>query len=75
MERMKKEEVEGPPKDLFKKGRDSDDILVQEDDGNDYDEDALRKYQLDRLRYAIHGICIMNTHSLHVQILLRNCNM
>lgn len=74
-EQMQKEEVEGPPRDLFKSKRskvesDSDDSdseidvnnkddlekaarkLYQEDDGEeDYDSKALRRYQLQRLRY------------------------
>ncbi|CAO1636712.1 unnamed protein product [Parajaminaea phylloscopi] len=76
-ERMKREDIEGPPKDIFKsaedersglsrkksKGKkksrrgheDSDDdeenALFQEDDGADFNEEALRKYQLERLRY------------------------
>ncbi|KAG7665242.1 ESF1 [[Candida] subhashii] len=79
-ERMQREEIEGPPKDLFKSSKknkkqqqeedsDSDlgsdiDInnpeelekvtrkLYQEDDGKeDYDSKALRRYQLQRLRY------------------------
>lgn len=73
-EQMLKEEVEGPPKELFRKKRveaesesDSDEELdltnkddlekaarklYEEDDGKeDYDHKALRKYQLQRLRY------------------------
>ncbi|KAL7934288.1 hypothetical protein V8C35DRAFT_302198 [Trichoderma chlorosporum] len=68
-ERMQQEEIEGPPKQLFKKGKkdeDSDDEsasdseaeeaaikkkLIQEGDDQDFDSDALRAYQLDRLRY------------------------
>ncbi|CAE6335801.1 unnamed protein product, partial [Rhizoctonia solani] len=63
-ERMEKEEREGPPKELFKKGRgaradevDSDEevnaetIFTAQDGEDDYDDDALRQYQLDRLRY------------------------
>lgn len=74
-EQMQKEEVEGPPRELFKSKRkkvesDSDDSdseidinnkddlekaarkLYQEDDGEeDYDSKALRRYQLQRLRY------------------------
>ncbi|KAG8763745.1 pre-rRNA-processing protein esf1, partial [Ceratobasidium sp. 423] len=62
-ERMEKEEREGPPKELFKKGRgaradevDSDEevneetIFTAQDGDDDYDDDALRQYQLDRLR-------------------------
>lgn len=64
-ERMQQEEVEGPPKALFKDNVDSDDEsgsdsdedekikkqLLKEGDDEDFDSDALRKYQLDRLRY------------------------
>ncbi|KAF5021338.1 hypothetical protein F66182_6623 [Fusarium sp. NRRL 66182] len=69
-ERMQQEEVEGPPKELFKNSRsdsdeDSEDSdeesedgddrikkdLLQEGDDQDFDSDALRSYQLDRLRY------------------------
>lgn len=75
-EQMQKEEVEGPPKELFAKKKkkndsdsdsDSDEELdlknaddlekaarkiYEEDDGEeDYDSKALRKYQLQRLRY------------------------
>ncbi|KAK0521904.1 pre-rRNA-processing protein esf1 [Tilletia horrida] len=84
-ERMKKEDIEGPPRDIFKsaddqqasssssrkkkkgkKGKkrsgdedDDDDeeeeitakSIVQVDEGGDFDEEALRKYQLERLRY------------------------
>ncbi|KAL6866875.1 hypothetical protein J3F83DRAFT_741555 [Trichoderma novae-zelandiae] len=68
-ERMQQEELEGPPKQLFKRGKrdeESDDEsasdseaeeaaikkkLIQEGDDQDFDSDALRAYQLDRLRY------------------------
>ncbi|KAH8163617.1 hypothetical protein CIB48_g4635 [Xylaria polymorpha] len=71
-ERMKREEVEGPPKEIFKKaaknddesnhdsdsGDDSEDEdeeikknMLQEGDDQDFDSEALRSYQLDRLRY------------------------
>ncbi|KAK1993119.1 hypothetical protein LX36DRAFT_661794 [Colletotrichum falcatum] len=64
-ERMQREELEGPPKEIFKKSDDSDDEsedsdqeeeaikkeLLAEGDAEDFDHDALRKYQLDRLRY------------------------
>ncbi|GKT45217.1 pre-rRNA-processing protein esf1 [Colletotrichum spaethianum] len=55
----------GPPKEIFKKSDDSDEDsedseaeeeaikkeLLEEGDAEDFDHDALRKYQLDRLRY------------------------
>ncbi|KAI0533609.1 hypothetical protein GGR58DRAFT_100812 [Xylaria digitata] len=72
-ERMKREELEGPPKEIFKKGAQDEDQLesdsedstddsededekikkdmLQEGDDQDFDSDALRSYQLDRLRY------------------------
>lgn len=64
-ERMQQEEVEGPPKALFKNGPKEDssssededddekirDELIQEGDDQDFDSDALRSYQLSRLRY------------------------
>ncbi|KAI8945423.1 hypothetical protein F4801DRAFT_568324 [Xylaria longipes] len=72
-ERMKREEVEGPPKEIFKKAAKNEDELdhdsedssndsededekikkdmLQEGDDQDFDSDALRSYQLDRLRY------------------------
>lgn len=66
-ERMKREDVEGPPKEIFKKVSkdddedDSDDSekeeeeikkgLLEEGDDQDFNSDALRSYQLDRLRY------------------------
>ncbi|KAI0426777.1 hypothetical protein F5Y09DRAFT_50920 [Xylaria sp. FL1042] len=69
-ERMKREEVEGPPKEIFKKAVEDEDELnpgsddssededekikrdmLQEGDDQDFDNDALRAYQLDRLRY------------------------
>ncbi|KAK2591386.1 pre-rRNA-processing protein esf1 [Conoideocrella luteorostrata] len=65
-ERMQQEEIEGPPKALFKNDKDSDDDseddsededekikkeLIQQGDDQDFDSNALRAYQLDRLRY------------------------
>ncbi|EGG10228.1 uncharacterized protein MELLADRAFT_76990 [Melampsora larici-populina 98AG31] len=62
-EQMSKEDVEGPPRELFKDGsrttaglensedENSDDELAFEDEGAELDEEALRRYQLNRLRY------------------------
>ncbi|CAK7222616.1 pre-rRNA-processing protein esf1 [Sporothrix curviconia] len=82
-ERMQREELEGPPREIFKhakKGGDDDDSevdsdyseesdqgsgdddeseddekvkrdLLREEDDQDFDSNALRSYQLDRLRY------------------------
>lgn len=71
-ERIQREELEGPPKEIFKKSEeesdddDADDSeddgaedsdeearneLLKEDNDEDFDHDALRTYQLDRLRY------------------------
>ncbi|TDZ54283.1 Pre-rRNA-processing protein esf1 [Colletotrichum trifolii] len=64
-ERMQREELEGPPKEIFKRSDNSDDEseesededeaikkeLLEEGDADDFDSDALRKYQLDRLHY------------------------
>ncbi|KAF8447338.1 hypothetical protein L210DRAFT_3525979 [Boletus edulis BED1] len=56
--RMTREEKEGPPTDVFRKkekGREDEEInektIYDMGDEADYDEDALRKYQLERLRY------------------------
>ncbi|KAI0825046.1 hypothetical protein BC628DRAFT_1488995 [Trametes gibbosa] len=55
-ERMAREEKEGPPPEVFKKRElDPDEInertVYEVGNGEDYDEEALRKYQLERLRY------------------------
>ncbi|KAI0778273.1 hypothetical protein BD413DRAFT_465710 [Trametes elegans] len=55
-ERMAREEREGPPPEVFKKRElNPEDInertVYETGDGEDYDEEALRKYQLERLRY------------------------
>ncbi|KAI6028238.1 hypothetical protein EDC04DRAFT_151451 [Pisolithus marmoratus] len=55
-ERMAKEEKEGPPKQIFKKlhegnGEVNEKTIFETGSGEDYDEDALRTYQLERLRY------------------------
>ncbi|PWY82181.1 hypothetical protein BO70DRAFT_314844 [Aspergillus heteromorphus CBS 117.55] len=66
-ERMEKEEVEGPPREIFAaaKKEDSDDeevdsdeeeekirkSILKEDKGEEFNSTKLRKYQLERLRY------------------------
>ncbi|VDB99638.1 unnamed protein product [Peniophora sp. CBMAI 1063] len=56
-ERMAREEREGPPVELFKKKKAAEEEEVdatniyETGDADEYDEDALRKYQLERLRY------------------------
>lgn len=58
-ERMAKEEREGPPTELFKKPKEFEHvdevneqtIFETGDAADEVDEDALRKYQLERLRY------------------------
>ncbi|KAG1811216.1 uncharacterized protein BJ212DRAFT_561391 [Suillus subaureus] len=55
-ERIAREEKEGPPVEVFKKKVENEDdvnerTIHETGDGADYDEDALRKYQLERLRY------------------------
>ncbi|KAI1788754.1 hypothetical protein LXA43DRAFT_924461 [Ganoderma leucocontextum] len=56
-ERMAREEMEGPPSDIFKTKRDlapeeiNERTVYEVGEGEDYDEDALRNYQLERLRY------------------------
>ncbi|KAI9028976.1 hypothetical protein CLU79DRAFT_832353 [Phycomyces nitens] len=64
-ERIKREDVEGPPKEIFNdnKGDDASDddeevteasiirAQVEEGDGKEFDQEALRKYQRDRLKY------------------------
>ncbi|QRV76084.1 pre-rRNA-processing protein ESF1 [Ceratobasidium sp. AG-Ba] len=72
-ERMEREEREGPPKELFKKGRgaradevDSDEEVNEEtifntqDGDDDYDDDALRQYQLDRLRWDHQALSLVH---------------
>ena len=75
-ERMKREDVEGPPRELFQSGKkkkkhhqnhsknnttedndenepelDIEDLYEEGDAEKDYDKSALRRYQLERLRY------------------------
>ncbi|CAK7268173.1 pre-rRNA-processing protein esf1 [Sporothrix epigloea] len=73
-ERMQREELEGPPREIFKDTKEEDDgesydsesnesdgsdeddeavkkDLLREENDQDFDSNALRSYQLDRLRY------------------------
>lgn len=62
-ERMAREELQGPPSEVFRRkaevvsdsNEDEEEInaknIHEENDGGEYDDDALRKYQLERLRY------------------------
>lgn len=56
-ERMEREEREGPPAEIFKKKKESGELTTKslfEVGGEDeVDDNALRKYQLERLRYAV----------------------
>jgi hypothetical protein len=55
--RMAEEDKNGPPADLFReKGKDKSeevdgDVVTRPSNGEEYDQDALRRYQLERLRY------------------------
>jgi hypothetical protein len=56
--RMEREEKEGPPAEIFKKKRKDTDLINEQTiyevgDEDEYNADALRQYQLERLRYAI----------------------
>jgi len=73
-ERMEREEMEGPPKEIFatsthdgdevdefsddqeekqddEEGEDGQASIIKPDDGSEFDSTALRRYQLERLRY------------------------
>lgn len=64
-ERLERENMEGPPKEIFansardeldedseeENDKDIEKSIVKQDDGTDFDSAALRRYQLERLRY------------------------
>lgn len=77
--RMAKEEKDGPPAEIFK-ARDLDEREINEktvyEVGGEeqYDEDALRKYQLERLRCVFAFMKDLN-QSIVLQVLLCYCRM
>ena len=54
--RIPQEAVHGPPADIFPSAADpeddddADDLLIKRNSGQEFDNEALRKYQLERLR-------------------------
>ncbi|KAJ9067180.1 pre-rRNA-processing protein esf1 [Entomophthora muscae] len=56
-ERMEYENIHGPPKEIFENPDHNSDVssdeetLIQEDMGDEFNQEMLRKYQLERLKY------------------------
>lgn len=73
-EKLAREEKEGPPPEIFKRKQadEGDEItkqnIIQVGDENEFDEDALRKYQIERLRYK--SFAIHTSLLIVIQILL-----
>ncbi|KAJ1535449.1 pre-rRNA-processing protein esf1, partial [Cladochytrium tenue] len=50
-ERLAHEAMHGPPKEIFRQESEESKPLLQESEDVEFDEENLRKYQLDRMRY------------------------
>jgi hypothetical protein len=74
--RLEQERKEGPPKELFKKSNLQDvhgPYRAENDDGNEYDEDALRRYQLERLRCVfVRRTSVVSLYKWHVDITMQS---
>lgn len=70
-EQLAREEKEGPPKEIFQKQGDDNDVnegnIFEVGGEDDYNNEALRQYQLHRMRYLS---CFI-THSKHSYMLQR----
>ncbi len=70
-EQLAREEKEGPPKEIFQKQGDDNDVnernIFEVGGEDDYNNEALRQYQLQRMRYLS---CFI-THSKHSYMLQR----
>ncbi|SCU79814.1 LADA_0B03312g1_1 [Lachancea dasiensis] len=84
-ERLQREQVEGPPKEIFQSkrkskrgnGNDSDsdlDVrdLYEEGDAEEYDAKSLRRYQLERLRYFYAVVYCNNIET--AEAIYKNCD-
>jgi len=65
--RMAQEEREGPPAEIFqKKRRNLEEVnektVYEFGDGNEYNDDALRRYQLERLRWACESLLCLQPY-------------